>query len=127
MPRVKRGFKLKRRRKRLLKLAKGFRGPRSKLFRIAKESVERSLTFAYRDRRTKKRDFRRLWITRISAAAKLNDINYSQMMFGLKQANITIDRKMLSDLAITDPGSFTNLVSIAKDNLLKAEVAVSSN
>ncbi len=126
MPRVKRGYKLKRRRKRLLKLAKGFRGPRSNLFRLAKESVQRALCFAYRDRRTKKRDFRRLWITRISAAAKINNINYSQMMFGLKQANVTIDRKMLSDLAINDPGAFSNLVSIAKDNLSKAEVAVSS-
>jgi large subunit ribosomal protein L20 len=119
MARVKRGFKLRRRRKRVLKLAKGFRGPRSKLFRIAKESVDRALSFAYRDRRTKKRDFRRLWITRISAAAKINDINYSQLMFGLKQANVSIDRKILSDMAISDPDSFTSLAKIAKDILDK--------
>ncbi len=117
MPRVKRGFKLRRRRKRVLKLAKGYRGPRSKLFRIAKESVERALNFAYRDRRTKKRDFRRLWITRISAAASINEINYSQLISGLKKANVSIDRKILSDMAINDPGSFSNLVKIARDNL----------
>lgn len=117
MPRVKRGFKLRRRRKRILKLAKGFRGPRSKLFRIAKESVDRALNFSYRDRRVRKRDFRRLWITRISAAARSNDINYSQFMLGLKRANIEIDRKNLSDLAIRDPQSFAYLVDIAKENL----------
>ncbi len=124
MPRVKRGFKLRRRRKRLLKLAKGFRGPRSKLFRIAKESVDRALNFAYRDRRTKKRDFRRLWITRINAAAKLNDINYSQLMYGLKCANVSIDRKILSDMAINDPGSFSKLVQTARQGVeQKAVVA----
>ena len=117
MPRVKRGFKLRRRRKRVLKLAKGFRGPRSKLFRIAKESVDRALNFAYRDRRAKKRDFRRLWITRISAGAKINDMNYSQFILGLKKANISIDRKNLSEMAISDPDSFSQLASIAKENI----------
>ena len=126
MPRVKRGFKLRRRRKRLLKLAKGFRGPRSKLFRIAKESVDRALNFAYRDRRTKKRDFRRLWITRISAAAKLNDTNYSQLMYGLKCANIDIDRKILSDMAINDPGSFSKLVQSAMQGVEQKGVAANN-
>ena len=116
MPRVKRGFKLRRRRKRVLKLAKGFRGPRSKLFRIAKESVDRALNFAYRDRRVRKRDFRRLWITRINAAAKENGINYSKFMLGLKRANVLIDRKNLSDLAICDPQAFAHLAGIAKEN-----------
>ena len=117
MPRVKRGYKLKRRRKRVLNQAKGFRGPRSKLFRIAKESVERALSFSYRDRKAKKRDFRRLWITRISAAARSNDINYSQFMLGLKRANILLDRKILSELAIRDSDSFAYLAGIAKENV----------
>jgi len=117
MPRVTRGFKLRRRRKRLFKLAKGFRGPRGNLFRIAKESVDRALGFSYRDRRVKKRDFRRLWIARISAAVRACDINYSQFMLGLKRANITIDRKMLSELAISDSTSFSRLVAIAKENI----------
>lgn len=117
MPRVTRGFKLRRRRKRLFKLAKGFRGPRGNLFRIAKESVNRALTFAYRDRRTKKRDFRRLWIARISAAARTCGMNYSQFILGLKRANIDIDRKILSDLAVADFNSFSQLVKIAKENI----------
>ncbi len=117
MPRVKRGFTLRHRRKRVLKLAKGFRGPRSKLYRIAKESVDRALNFSYRDRRARKRDFRRLWITRISAAARNNDINYSQFMLGLKKAHIAIDRKMLSELAISDPNSFGHLATIAKESI----------
>lgn len=117
MPRVKRGFKLRRRRKRLLKLAKGFRGPRGNLFRLAKESVNRALNYAFRDRKVRKRDFRSLWITRINAAARTNDLNYSQFMLGLKKANIEIDRKQLSDLAVNDPGSFAHLVNIAKEHL----------
>jgi large subunit ribosomal protein L20 len=124
MPRVKRGFKLRRRRKRVLKLAKGFRGPRSKLFRIAKESVDRSLNFAYRDRRTKKRDFRRLWITRINAAARIHDINYSQLILGLKLANIEIDRKNLSDMAIFDPDTFSQIAGIAKEAVSQKEATV---
>jgi len=116
MPRVTRGFKLRHRRKRILKLAKGFRGPRSKLFRIAKESVDRALKFSYRDRRTKKREFRQLWIARISAAARSSGISYSQFMLGLKRADIAIDRKNLSEIAIHDVNSFSRLVSIAKEN-----------
>ncbi len=116
MPRVKRGYTLRRRRKRLLKLAKGFRGPRGNLYRIAREAVDRALNFAYRDRRVRKRDFRRLWITRINAAARSNDISYSRLIAGLTKANIAIDRKILSDMAINDPGSFTQLAAIAREN-----------
>jgi large subunit ribosomal protein L20 len=116
MPRVKRGYTLRRRRKRLLKLAKGFRGPRGNLYRIAREAVDRALNFAYRDRRVRKRDFRRLWITRINAAARINDISYSRLIAGLTKANVAIDRKILSDMAINDPGSFTQLAAIAKEN-----------
>jgi len=114
MPRVKRGYTLRRRRKRLLKLAKGFRGPRGNLYRIAREAVDRALSYAYRDRRARKRDFRRLWITRINAAARNNDISYSRLISGLTKANVAIDRKILADMAINDPGSFTQLAAIAK-------------
>jgi len=124
MPRVKRGFKLKRRRKRLLSLAKGFTGPRSKLFRIANETVARALKYSYRDRRTRKRDFRSLWIIRINAAAHNNGINYSQFMHGLQMAQITVDRKILSDMAISDPQGFSELVSIAKKQLRQSASAV---
>ncbi len=116
MPRVKRGYTLRRRRKRLLKLAKGFRGPRGNLYRIAREAVDRALNFAYRDRRVRKRDFRRLWITRINAAARINDISYSRLIAGLTKANVAIDRKILADMAINDPGSFTQLAAIARGN-----------
>jgi large subunit ribosomal protein L20 len=124
MPRVKRGFKLRRRRKKLLSLAKGFTGPRSKLFRIANETVARALNYSYRDRRTRKRDFRSLWIIRINAAAHNNGINYSQFMHGLQMAQITVDRKILSDMAVSDPQGFTELVSIAKEQLRQSAFAV---
>jgi len=116
MPRVKRGYTLRRRRKRLLKLAKGFRGPRGNLYRIAREAVDRALNYAYRDRRVRKRDFRRLWITRINAAARLNDMSYSRLIAGLAKANVAIDRKILSEIALNDPGTFTQLTAIAKEN-----------
>ena len=116
MPRVKRGYTLRRSRKRLLKLAKGFRGQRGKLYRIAREAVDRALNFAYRDRRARKRDFRRLWITRINAAARSNDISYSRLISGLAKANVAIDRKILADMAINDPGAFTQLAAIAREN-----------
>jgi len=119
MPRVKRGFKLRRRRKRLLSLAKGFTGPRSKLFRIANETVARALKYTYRDRRVRKREFRNLWVARINAAARNNGINYSQFIHGLQLANIVIDRKILADMAIFDPQSFTQLVSKVKEHLLQ--------
>lgn len=115
MPRVTRGFKARRRRNRVLKLAKGFRGGRSRLYRTATEAVDRALVYAYRDRRTKKRDFRRLWIARINAGARMNDMSYSKLMGGLKKANIDLDRKVLSNLAILDADAFTRVVQIAKE------------
>ena len=114
MPRVARGFKARRRRNRVLKLAKGYRGGRSRLFRTATEAVDRGLVYAYRDRKARKRDFRRLWITRISAGAKLNNLSYSKLMGGLKKANIDLDRKVLSNMAILDAPAFTKLVQIAR-------------
>lgn len=115
MPRVTRGFKARRRRNRVLKQAKGFRGGRSRLYRTATEAVDRALVYAYRDRRTKKRDFRRLWITRISAGAKMNGMNYSKFMGGLKKAGIELDRKVLSNMAILDAEAFTELTKIAAE------------
>ncbi|MBQ1334978.1 MAG: 50S ribosomal protein L20 [Clostridia bacterium] len=114
MARVKGGLSTKKRRKRVLKLAKGYRGAKSKLYRTANEAVMKSLTYAYIGRKQKKRDFRRLWITRISAACKMNDINYSRFMNGLKKAGIDINRKMLSEIAISDAAAFTSLVEKAK-------------
>ncbi|MBA3037830.1 MAG: 50S ribosomal protein L20 [Desulfobacterium sp.] len=111
--RVKRGFKARHRRNKVLKLAKGFRGGHSKLFRTAADTVDRALSYAYRDRRTCKRDFRRLWIIRINAAARINNLSYSKLMHGLKVANIDIDRKVLADLAISDPKGFAQLAGIA--------------
>ncbi|MGD9252290.1 MAG: 50S ribosomal protein L20, partial [Desulfobacterales bacterium] len=109
--RVKRGFKARRRRKKILKLAKGFRGGRSKLFRTASDAVDKALMYSYRDRRARKRDFRRLWITRINAAARMNNISYSRMMNGLKKAGVELDRKVLADLAISDPVGFSQIAS----------------
>ncbi len=113
MPRVARGFKARRRRNRVLKLAKGYIGGRSRLFRSATEAVDKALQYAYRDRRTKKRDFRRLWIARISAAAKLNGTNYSRLMGGLKKVEVDLDRKSLSNMAILDPNAFSAVVKLA--------------
>lgn len=115
MPRVTRGFKARRRRNRVLKLAKGFRGGRSRLYKTATEAVDRALVYAYRDRRTKKRDFRRLWIARINAGARMNDMSYSKLMGGLKKANVDLDRKVLANLAILDAGAFSSVVQIAKE------------
>lgn len=114
MSRVKRGFKARRRRNKVLKLAKGYRGARSKLFRSATEAVDRALNYAFRDRRVKKRDFRALWITRINAASRINGLSYSKFIFGLKKANVEIDRKVLADIAVTDPKGFTEIASLAK-------------
>ncbi|MBE7037464.1 MAG: 50S ribosomal protein L20 [Ruminococcaceae bacterium] len=114
MARVKGALATRKRRKRVLKLAKGYRGAKSKLFRTAKQAVMKSLVYAYTGRKLRKRDFRRLWITRISAAAKMNDINYSRFMNGLKKANIDMNRKMLSEIAISDPKAFAELVEKAK-------------
>ena len=104
----------RKRRNRVLKLAKGYFGSKSKLFRTANQAVMKSLKYAYVGRRLKKRDFRRIWITRISAAAKLNDMNYSRFMNGLKKAGIVMNRKMLSEIAIADPAAFTALCEKAK-------------
>jgi large subunit ribosomal protein L20 len=111
--RVKRGFKARRRRKKVLKLAKGFRGGRSKLFRTAADSVDKALNYAYRDRKARKRDFRRLWITRINAGARMNNLSYSRFMHGLKQAAVDLDRKVLAELAVSDPEAFAQIANLA--------------
>ncbi len=115
--RVKTGVVRRRRHKKILKLARGFYSGRRKHFRKAKEQLERSLVYAYRDRKQKKRDFRKLWIVRINAAARLNDISYSRLMHGLKLANINLDRKILADMAMNEPESFTAVVNKAKEAL----------
>ena len=117
MARVKRGFKARRRRNKVLKLAKGYRGARSKLFRSATEAVDRALNYAFRDRRVKKRDFRSLWITRINAASRLNGLSYSKFIFGLKKADIQIDRKVLADIAVSDPAGFAQIANLAKTGI----------
>jgi large subunit ribosomal protein L20 len=114
MPRVKRGNVARKRRKKILKLAKGFRGSQSKLFRTANQQVMKALRNAYRDRRKKKRDFRRLWIVRVNAAARLNGLSYSKLTNHLKKANIEINRKMLAELAVVDPQAFAKVVEVAK-------------
>jgi large subunit ribosomal protein L20 len=118
MPRAKRGNKRLERRKKILKLAKGYRGTKSKLYRSAKESVERGLNFAYTGRKLKKRDFRSLWIVRIGAAARLNGLNYSQLMHGLKLAQIELDRKVLAHLAVNQPEAFKAVAVEAKNALV---------
>ncbi len=114
MPRVKGGPKTRKRRKKILKMAKGYVGGRSRLFRTAVDAVHRALAYAYRDRRRRKRDFRRLWITRINAAARIHGISYSRLMDSLKKAHIELDRKVLADLAVNDPASFSKIVEMAK-------------
>jgi len=117
MPRVKRGFKARRRRNKVLKLAKGYRGARSKLFRSATEAVDRALNYAYRDRKVKKRDFRALWIARINAASRENGLSYSRLIHGLKLADVALDRKIMADLAVNDPSGFAVVVDAAKAKL----------
>ncbi len=114
MPRVKRGTVARQRRNKFMKLAKGFRGGRRRLYRQARETVERGWKYAYRDRRVKKRDFRKLWIVRINAAARENGLSYSRMIHGLKLALVEIDRKSLADLAIFDPKAFSQVAEVAK-------------
>lgn len=111
--RIKRGFKARRRRKKVLNLAKGFRGGRSKLFRTAADSVDKALMYAYRDRRQRKRDFRRLWIARINAAARMNDLSYSKFIHGLKKAGVELDRKVLAELAVSDPSAFAQIAALS--------------
>lgn len=115
--RVKRGFKARRRRKKVLKLAKGFRGGRSKLFRTAADAVDKALMYAYRDRRVRKRDFRKLWIARINAAARMNNLSYSKFIHGLKLAGVELDRKVLAELAVSDPSGFSQIASLASEQL----------
>ncbi len=117
MARVKKGMNSKRKHKKILKLAKGYFGSKSKQFRPANEAVMRALRSAYEGRKQKKRDYRSLWISRINAAARLNDINYSRFMNGLKRADVQIDRKILAQIAISDPNAFKQLVDVAKSNL----------
>ena len=114
MPRVKSNVVRLKRKKKVMKLAAGARGGRSKLWKAAKETVERGWKYAYRDRRQKKRDFRRLWITRINAAARQNDLSYNQLVSGLKKAGVEINRKVLADLAVRDAAAFTKLAELAK-------------
>ena len=117
MARVKGGMNAKQKHNKVLKLAKGYRGARSKQYRVAKQSVMRALTSAYAGRKQKKRQFRTLWIARINAAARLNDLSYSRFMFGLKEAGVVLDRKVLADLAVNDPEGFKVLADTAKNNL----------
>ena len=114
MARIKRAVSAQKKRRKYLKLAKGYYGSKSKQYRAASEQVRRSLRYAYEGRKMRKRDFRRLWITRINAAARMNGISYSVLMNGLKQRNITINRKMLADIAVNDPAAFTKLVETVK-------------
>jgi len=114
VPRVKRGTKRHHRRKKLLGLAKGYYLNKSKLYKFAKESVEKALGYAYRDRKARKRDFRRLWIIRIGAAARQNGLNYNQFISGLKKAGVELDRKVLADVALQDPAGFTKLAEQAR-------------
>ncbi len=116
MSRVKRGNVARKRRNKILRLAKGFQGSNGRLFRTANQRVMKALCNAYRDRRRRKRDFRRLWITRINAAARANGISYSRLMGGLKKSNIGLNRKMLAQLAVIDPASFSTVVNSAKSS-----------
>ena len=114
MARVKRGINAKRRHKKVLKQAKGYFGAKSKLYRVANQAVMRSMSYAFAGRKQRKRDFRKLWITRINAAARLNGMSYSRFISGLKKANVDISREVLSELAIHDPEAFAQLVQVAK-------------
>ncbi len=116
MARVKGGTVTRARRKKILKMASGYFGSKHLLFKTAKEQVMHSLNYAFNDRRKLKSDYRKLWIRRINAACRMNDISYSKFMFGLKQANVQVNRKMLSELAINDPAAFADLVKLAKKN-----------
>ncbi|AEG60705.1 50S ribosomal protein L20 [Desulforamulus ruminis] len=117
MPRAKSSVVSRNRHRKILKLAKGYRGSRSKLFRVANQAVMKALFYAYRDRRQKKRDFRKLWIARINAATRMNGLSYSRFINGLKKAGVEVNRKMLADLAVHDAQAFSQLVQVAKQNL----------
>jgi large subunit ribosomal protein L20 len=117
MPRVKRGVHARKKRRKVLEQAKGYRGTKNSSYKRAKEQVQRSLKYAYRDRRVRKREFRRLWITRINAGARMNGLSYNQFMHGLKEADIALDRKVLADIAVSDPEMFSSLAEQAKTAL----------
>lgn len=117
MARVKRSFVARRRRNKVLKLAKGYYGSKHTIFKTANEQVMKSLVYAYRDRRNRKRDFRRLWITRINAAARLNGLSYSKLMHGLRLANVNINRKILADMAVNDAKAFADIAGLAKEKI----------
>ena len=117
MARIKGGMNAKKKHNRILKLAKGYRGARSKQYRVAKQSVMRALTSSYAGRKQRKRQFRQLWIARINAAARMNGLSYSKLMYGLKLAEVDINRKMLSEMAISDPAGFAKLAEVAKSKL----------
>lgn len=117
MPRAKSSVTSRKRHKKVLKLVKGYRGAKSKLFRVANQQLLKSLMYAYRDRKARKREFRKLWIIRINAAARMNGINYSRLMNGLKSAGVEVNRKMLAELAVNDEEAFNQLVAVAKSNL----------
>jgi len=119
MPRVKRAITAKKKRRKILKMAKGYFGARSRLLRTATEAVNRAMAYAFRDRRARKRAFRRLWIARVNAAARANGIHYSRLVDGMKKANIDLDRKVLADIAVKDSQGFTAIVDMAKDKLSK--------
>jgi len=127
MARVKRGVRAHRRHKKILKLARGYKGRRSKTFKMAKQQVIRSMAFAYAHRKLRRREFRKLWITRINAAARMNDITYNRLMYGLKLAGVNINRKIMADLAVNDPAAFTRLVEIAKEKLESGESKANVN
>ena len=117
MARIKGGLNAKKKHNRVLKLAKGYRGARSKQYRVAKQSVMRALTSSFAGRKEKKRQFRRLWIARINAAARMNGLSYSKFMYGLKQAEVELNRKVLADMAVNDPAGFATLAEVAKSKL----------
>ncbi|MBE5934422.1 MAG: 50S ribosomal protein L20 [Lachnospiraceae bacterium] len=117
MARIKGGMNARKKHNRVLKLAKGYRGARSKQYRVAKQSVMRALTSSFAGRKERKRQFRTLWIARINAAARLNGLSYSKFMYGLKLAEVNVNRKMLAEMAISDPAGFTTLVEVAKSKL----------
>jgi|TARA_B100000315_G_C14028175_1_gene341972 large subunit ribosomal protein L20 len=126
MPRAKSGVVSRKRRKKVLKLAKGYWGERSKVYRRAKETVERALKYAYRDRRRRKRDMRRLWIIRINAAARLQGLSYSQFISGLNRINVDLDRKVLADMAVNDPRAFADIAELVKEEKDKAATTASA-
>lgn len=117
MPRAKGGFKTRQRRKKFLKLAKGYRGGRSRLYRTARETVQRALAYAYRDRRTKKREFRQLWIARINAAVRAAGLSYNMFIYGLKKAGVLADRKTLAEMAAREPEAFAKLIETSKSHI----------